>query len=503
VSRVTLFARSLAFLSKMGPPAREVVMLVAVVVGVAVAVGGGLGIGLAGCGSSSKAVASCTATSCPAGTACVGGACAQTCSHHSDCAESAGFACTSVTAGADAGAGAGEAGVSATAPLVCQPGAVAKLAKQYGAACGLDLDADCDTASGFTCQGHQNDVDAFCTKLGGCFADTDCPAAMYCGWLPVRGCVNLNNCTTAAMCAAYPGASCVADGSGRKSCTIAKSCHTQPDDCGLGFACRLLPGDATNRFSMARACVPRGDCDPCTTDADCSGAGTACVTAVGGTESFCARSCEPGGTSCDPSSACTAVGDRGNFCVPRSGTCHGDMSPCSACRDNHDCGPSGVCQVVQETREQFCVEPCASDGTCPKAPGGGQMACCTSAADCGGFLGDCLPVPAQNPYPRSAFGCWLQPCTTNADCSAGELCDIRLQTQVSSTEQNTTCGTSGVCRSPHDPTDSVDFEVIGKVCNCAGKRFNSEADLAADPASAFKGCCNTVMSTSGATFSCS
>jgi hypothetical protein len=74
---------------------------------------------------------------------------------------------------------------------------------------------------------------------------------------------------------------------------------------------------------------------------------------------------------------------------------------------------------------------------------------------------------------------------------------------VSSTEQNTTCGTSGVCRPPHDPTDSVDFEITGKVCNCAGKRFASEADLAADPASAFKGCCNTVMSSSGATFSCS
>ena len=535
-----------------------------VVAGVALGLIGALALSAGtGCGSSAKSSSpGCTATSCPAGNACVAGACTPTCTRHSDCLEAKGYSCVAIGAGAaDAGvsapavdgavstapAGADAAGTTPAAadvvaidaaaadaagmdaaaadaaaidaaaaaaaatgvatvlpPVqVCRLGAVAKLPKQYGAACGLDLDADCDTASGFTCQGQQDNVDSYCTKLGGCTADTDCPASMYCGSVVVRGCLSTDNCTTSSLCASgHPGAVCADDGSGKKFCTVTTSCHTQPDDCDIGYSCRALPGAGT-RFKLARACVPRGDCDPCSGDADCGSAGSGCMLDSNG-QGFCSRSCELGGTSCDPSSECRATA-RGNYCFPRAGSCHGDASPCSNCRDDSDCGPTGVCEVIEETRERFCIEPCSATGTCPNAPGGAAMACCTSAnaTDCGAFTNYCLPVPAQNPYPRSSFGCWLTPCVVNGDCPTGQLCDVRDQTQVSDTQQDDKCAASGVCRPPHDPTDAVDFQITNKVCDCAGKRFASEAALAADPASSFKGCCQTVMSTGGATYTCS
>jgi hypothetical protein len=440
---------------------------------------------------SSKATpcaAACVTASCPAGNVCADGQCSLLCSRHSDCPEERGFRCA--TGVADDGSGPAQ---------VCRPGAVARAPGGYGASCGLHLDADCDAAHGFICPGRQNDVDAFCTKLDGCTDDSGCPSTMYCGTMARRGCVRLGvSCSTQSQCDAFPGFTCAPDGTGRKFCTNEASCHTQPDDCDIGFACQSLTGDGT-RYNLARACVPRRACAPCQVDLDCADVGSACVPDQNG-EGFCTRTCEPGGTSCDPGAGCMATA-RGNYCVPRSGTCHGDATPCSACRDNGDCGPQGRCQLIEETRERFCIEPCAAGGTCPNAPGGSTMTCCTDPATCGSVINTCLPDPADNPYPRSSSGCWLQPCQTNADCPAAQLCDIRSRPPASATEQITQCGAVGICRLPHDPTDAIDFQVFHHVCDCGGTQYASEAELALVPGAAFKGCCTT-FSSGGVTYTC-
>lgn len=460
-----------------------------ILVGVAAAAGA-----LGGACSSAKTACAtpppCVTSRCSAGNICVDGQCSLPCTHHADCPEDRGFRCAT-----------GVADDLSGEALVCRPGAVPRAPKQYGAACGLHLDADCDTAAGFICPGRQNDVDAFCTKLDGCTADSDCPSTMYCGSLARRGCVQFGpsaNCTMQSQCDPYPGFTCSPDGTGRKSCLHEQSCHIQPDDCELGFACQSLPGDGT-RYELARACVPRLACAPCQTDVDCLPANPACLPDRNG-EGFCTRPCAQGGTSCDPGAACTTTA-RGDYCVPRSGTCHGDATPCSSCRDNGDCGPQGRCQLIEETRERYCIEPCQEGGVCPNAPGGFTMTCCTNPARCGSAINTCLPDPADNPYPRSSSGCWLHPCQTNADCPDAQLCDIRLQEQPTAQEMSTRCGASGVCRPPHDPTDAVDFQVYGRVCDCRGNRFASEAELALDRGASFQGCCQTFTS-GGATYSC-
>jgi hypothetical protein len=450
--------------------------------------GGGL---WGACSSKASPCATCVTASCPTGNVCVDGQCSLLCTRHSDCPEELGFRCA--TGVADDGSGQAQ---------VCRPGAVPRALGGYGASCGLHLDADCDATQGFICPGRQNDVDAFCTKLDGCTDDSGCPSTMYCGSMARRGCVRLTyDCATQSDCDSFPSFTCSPDGTGRKFCTHEESCHTQPDDCALGFACQSLAGAAA-RYDLARACVPRRACAPCHADLDCADPGSACLPDQNG-EGFCTRTCEPGGTSCDPGASCVATA-RGNYCVPRSGSCHGDgTSPCSACRDNGDCGPQGRCQLIEETRERFCIEPCLAGGACPNAPGGGTMTCCSNPATCGSVINTCLPDPADNPYPRFSSGCWLAPCHTNADCAAGQLCDIRLRSQPpgSTTEQVTQCGTAGVCRLPHDPSDAIDFQVFHHVCDCGGTEYASEAELALVPDAAFKGCCMSFTS-GGITYSC-
>ena len=131
------------------------------------------------------------------------------------------------------------------------------------------------------------------------------------------------------------------------------------------------------------------------------------------------------------------------------------------------------------------------------------MTCCSDPARCGSVINTCLPEAADNPYPRFSNGCWLRPCQTNADCPTEQLCDIRLRSQpaASTTEQVTQCGTVGVCRLPHDPTDAIDFQVFHRVCDCGGRTYASEAELALARDAAFKGCCMTFAS-GGMTYTC-
>jgi hypothetical protein len=442
---------------------------------------------LFGCGTKPAATAACNSALCLPGNSCVDGQCSLLCTQHGDCPENLGYSCEPGTA--DDGGG---------QKLVCRPGAVPRTAGGYGTSCGLHLDADCDTSAGFVCLGKQNDADAFCSKPGACTTDVDCPQAMYCGASRRLGCVSATSCATAADCVAFPATTCADDGAGAMSCLGQPGCHIDSTDCPTGAACQALPGQTT-KLALIRACVPRGYCAPCQTVLDCADTNAACVLDRKGA-GFCSRLCQPGGTSCDPGASCQST-PQGNTCVPKGGTCQGDASPCSACRDDSDCGSQGICNLVEETGERYCIEPCQGT-TCPNAPGGEPMDCCTDPAGCGQVLNDCLPRQFPNAYPRFATGCWLQPCQINGDCPSGELCDIRSETQVSNTELVTACGTVGVCRAPHDPSDAIDFPITQRVCNCSGNNYLSEADLAEDPSVAFKGCCSTVVASNGAQFTC-
>ncbi len=441
---------------------------------------------VSGCGSSPSGPAACDSARCLAGNSCVDGQCSLLCAHHGDCPEDLGYSC--VAGVADDGSG---------QKLVCRPGSVPRTAGGYGSACGLHLDADCDASQGFVCVGELNDSDAFCTKLDGCTADADCPAAMYCGTSRQLGCVSPTVCASDADCASLAGTTCLDNGTGTTSCMSAPGCHLASTDCPRGTTCQPLPGQ-TSRLALARACEPRGYCAPCQTDLDCADAGAACVLDRNGA-GFCSQLCQPGGTSCDPGADCQGT-PNGNFCIPKGGTCQGDASSCSACRDDSDCGSQGICTQVAETTERYCIEPCQGT-TCPNAPGGEPMVCCTDPVSCGLAVNECMPEPFPNTYPRFSTGCWLKPCQVNGDCADDELCDVRSQTAVSDTELVTSCGTVGVCRPAHDPSDAIDFPIYGRVCDCAGNDYLFESNLARDRSAAFKGCCRTFLA-NGNTYTC-
>lgn len=314
---------------------------------------------------------------------------------------------------------------------VCVPVEPATSEGGYGTLCGDDY-SKC--GEGFVCPGNEGDTDTSCTKLDGCEADDDCPSAYFCGSLRDRACIGNKACESDADCSLVEGASCVAlDAEGEvKRCKIEGFfCHTSPDDCPRGerpsdrnspltysYSCSTLPDPSGDKLvAQRRACVPRSYCSPCESDADCTEATAACVD-TGNGDKFCSIECAPSGFTCDPGSACQAVGDD-FYCVPKGGSCQGDGTSCAACRNDADCGPGGLCYTSSTSRERFCMQPCEAGNTCPDTPGGLPQECCTNPDSCGSLVNYCIPEQ----YPsvsdsRYAMGCWITPCEDHADCDS-------------------------------------------------------------------------------------
>lgn len=207
-------------------------------------------------------------------------------------------------------------------------------AGQYSQACPKGN--ECDKAAGFTCIGLVGDVDAFCSKVGGCAKDDECPTGYWCGG--------------------------VRDAEGEEG---------------------KIPGSQ-------RTCVKRSFCAPCDTDVDCGFTfGARCVPDANGTK-FCTTSCAADKRSCRFGAECVDTGGGDFNCRPDSGSCAAptpsEAKSCDACRNDLDCGPGGYClgSVVQgainKPSVRWCVTPCGpadADGkrTCPKGTNGLEMVC--------------------------------------------------------------------------------------------------------------------------------
>lgn len=362
----------------------------------------------------------CSDDLCKAGNVCAGepAECHLKCIKHSDCPH--GYACGELAAPSDGGM-----------LSVCVPAEISTSEGGYGTQCGDDY-AKC--GEGFVCPGNHGDTDTTCTKLDGCESDAECPAAYWCGSVRDRVCIGDRECKSDADCK-VEGSSCTAvDAEGKvKRCIVPTFCHTSPDDCPVAKRPKDAPEGHTYRTSCSslpdtsgdvmlqqrRACLPRSYCSPCETHADCTEPTAACID-TGNGEKFCSVQCAPSGFTCDPSSECKAVGDD-FYCAPKSGSCKGDGSSCSTCRNDADCGEGGLCYVQSGSRERWCMQPCGAGDACPDTPGGMPQLCCTTPESCGSFLNYCVPdyYPSVSDT-RYAMGCWITPCTKKADCQTSE-----------------------------------------------------------------------------------
>lgn len=240
---------------------------------------------------------------------------------------------------------------------------------QFGAACngskGLE-NPECDGAHGFFCYGTgPGDGASYCTKYD-CHSDRECAPQFYCGTINVAPNVTtakptFHQTTTACLRRAYC-APCVSDIDCPSVNNLKQYCV--PDDNSVGF------------------CAPE-----CTTSENCKTLG--------------ASKCVDGG-----------IGVK--TCYPRAGSCAGDGSLCSPCRNDDDCGADGACVSGQYSTERSCAKkseiPCKTGSVA-----GTDFKCPTSAnpkatVRCRGDVFEQVPANYCHglyPFGESAdVGCW-------------------------------------------------------------------------------------------------
>jgi len=215
--------------------------------------------------------------------------------------------------------------VQTTAKLDDGKPLVKKPTGQWGADCRAALgveNPDCDGEQGFFCQGlGPSDGDAYCTRYN-CTADRDCGAGFYCGKV-----------------------------------------NTTPN---------VAKQKRTTFGETEAVCLRRAYCAPCKVDLDCpakKGTSFRCVPDAKG-QGFCAPEC--GKTAnCNNESECKDPGIGTNICFPLAGSCVGDGSLCSPCRNDGDCGADGVCIKGQYTTEKTCAKKAPGDCKGGEATDGG------------------------------------------------------------------------------------------------------------------------------------
>jgi MYXO-CTERM domain-containing protein len=249
-----------------------------------------------------------------------------------------------------------------------------------------------------------------------CQLDSDCADGQYCLYAPC-----------AQPCDPNGGPCEPVDCSGTcvdSQPTFDQECSTN-DDCDNGWVCEVVGGTACAGVACPdgetcpqpppcdpqeiKACVPPPPA-PCTSDADC-GDGLVCVTYDTTACPPLAQPDCPPNTDCPPPEPVDCQSATQSYCVPAY------FAPCQT---SDDCGPGFDC-----VEGDICG--CAAGGTGTVAPGdtgsGGTGSSGGGSAG-GGDSGSGSTVPDCTCEPSGDLYCQLQdlPCTQNADCPDGFIC---------------------------------------------------------------------------------
>ncbi|MCA9623065.1 MAG: hypothetical protein KC731_28800, partial [Myxococcales bacterium] len=309
-----------------------------------------------------------------------------------------------------------------------------------GALCVLNTCSPAECTP-FTCiTAGEGDAEAYCTHHD-CDDDSECPSGFFCG--ETRDPRDVCNTTkgSANLCGDN-----VAD-----PCLDPASFMDNGAQFFEGSVCLLR-----------KTCLKREDCNPCTTNLDCSwGQAQVCTTHAGA--NVCARLCTGAADckkdeTCAPYAAATLGSDKTGFCQDTPGVACGSAEDCGGgaclpvtgtcaqapgfdCAQDADCvtagdvcvprsvcvPSSGACDASDAPGDKFCFH-CTKDSDCGDASssmacvdaGRGQLACldlafstsCMADTDCpaapSGLRGECLDEqegvsPSSSVYHRCYF----------------------------------------------------------------------------------------------------
>lgn len=289
-----------------------------------------------------------------------------------------------------------------------------------------------------------------------CSQDNECSANFRCDH-EMRRCVCTSDaaCPNNQFCNAFTG----------KCTTAVAGCSTVPGagtvQCGAGQYCN----------TVLRTCKPITPyCGACKSDAEC-GAGSACVThpdfPAAGT--FCVSACDSS-NSCANGLTCKKASNGQSLCFPgaacgNSNACIPDsLKPCSA---DADCGdPQQSCDLslkeciaanrncpagdACDPQSKLCVQACASDNDCltliEHAPGYQCRANACFRLNLCSTDAECSTGQICEPNPDGSKSC-RNGCGQNSDCPLGESCNLdpsHPSCQPSCT-QNVDCALNTVC----------------------------------------------------------
>lgn len=252
-----------------------------------------------------------------------------------------------------------------------------------------------------------------------CTVDGDCQKNLFCdtlnGVCAKKGiigdpCDSDNDCLCNLACRDNVCTSCTGGGPGG----VGDAC-VRSTDCRRGFHC----SQTFNVCVLNNGSGQEGT--ECSTSADCN------VGLVCGDYGYCTT--QGGhGTSCVGNEDC----DPGCVCIAGSCQCFGG----GTCTDDSTCGVGGVCKPPAQGGLKECVytldEPCernddcAAGQDCVNLPANGRCAIlCENTTDCvnKGYTG----------FNCGITGVCGTPCTTQADCGGGQICNGGVCTPVGGT----------------------------------------------------------------------
>jgi hypothetical protein len=349
------------------------------------------------------------------GNVCVDNECALQCTSHLDCPS--GQSCLPAK---EDGTGAaittcqsnGLGGIGTPCPFGTECASVKTCGD--GTPCPASGSCTVGTCQALTCltQGS-GDAQAYCT-LNDCTANTDCPPGWACDTV-----VDPHQICGAAAPPAYCG-------------TTTEPCVDPSKNAANGTTWA-----AGKPCTTRNQCRPLAQCDPCTTDLDCS-----LVPGRHCTQGNCADDCATD-ADCENGFVCTA-----GECVPRSGSC-GPTSPgtapfCGDCRTEADCATGFFCSQLIAGGERVCINvdatSCTQDSDCPKAVSGLYAICADSRlylqpGEAG--YDTCYYAPYSTGDDK--FACWCG--NTGTTCDAGDECCSK-----SCVGANATTGQTGLCK---------------------------------------------------------